>query len=65
MFPRNFKTLILDLHKSFGRQIRSEYQQEHNCENTEVKQDRIDALKLIKYIFQVKKGPKNNFFPIF
>ena len=65
MFPWIFKTSILDLRKSFEGQIRSEYHQEHNCENTKVKQDRIDALKLKKYIFQVKKGLKNNFFPIF
>ena len=65
MFPRIFKTLILDLHKSFVGQIRSKCYQEHYCENTKVKQDRMDALKLKKYIFQVKKGLKNNFFPIF
>ena len=43
----------------------SEFHQEHNFDDTQVKQDKMDALKLKKYTFQGKKGPKNIFFPIF
>ena len=63
MFSRLLKTSIFDLQTSFGGQNRSEYYQEHNCDNTKVEQDKMDALKLTKYTFQVRKVPKNIFSP--
>ena len=65
MFSFILKTSILDLQTSSGGQSRSEFHQEHNCENTNVKQDKMDALKLKKYTFQGEKVSKNIFFPIF
>ena len=62
MFSMISKTSILDLQTSLGGQNRSLFHQEHNCENTKVKQERMDPLKLKKYTFQVKKGQKT-FFP--
>ena len=56
---------IFELHVSVRDQNSPEFHQEHTCDNTKVKQDKMDALKLKKYTFQGKKGPKNNFFPIF
>ena len=56
---------ILELQVSVRDQNWSEFHQEYNCDNTQVKQDKMDALKLKKYLFKVKKLPKNNFFPIF
>ena len=56
---------ILELQVSVRDQNRSEFHQEHTCDNTKVKQDKNGWLKAEKYTFKVKKGPKNNFFPIF
>ena len=39
----------------------SEFHQEHNFDDTQVKQDKMDALKLKKYTFQGKKGTKTFF----
>ena len=39
----------------------SEFHQEHNLDDTQVKLDKIDALKRKKYTFQGKKGPKTFF----
>ena len=65
MFSRILNTSILDLQISIGGQNRSEFHQEHNCENTNVKQDKMDASKLKKYPFLMKKVSKNIFSPIF
>ena len=56
---------ILELQVSVGDQNMSEFLQKYICDNTQVKQDKMDTLKLKKYTFQVKKVPKNIFFPIF
>ena len=56
---------IFELHVSVRDQNSPEFHQEHTYDNTKVKQDKMDALKLKKYTFQGKKGPKNIFFPIF
>ena len=40
----------------------SEFHQEHSYENTKVKQDKMDALKLRKFTFHLKKVPKKHFF---
>ena len=56
---------ILVLKLSVRGQNRSEFHQEHSFDDTKVKQAKIDALKLRKYPFQVKKVSKNIFSPIF
>ena len=56
---------IFKLQVSVGDQKMSEFHQKYICDITQVKQDKMDALKLKKYTFQVKKVPKNIFFPIF
>ena len=56
---------ILELQVSVRDQNWSEFHQEYNCDNTQVKQDKMDALKLKKYTFKGKKVAKNIFFPIF
>ena len=61
MFSFILQTSILDLQTSSGGQSRSEFYQEHNCENTNVKQDKMDALKLKKYTFQGEKVSKTFF----
>ena len=44
---------ILELQVSVRDQNRSEFHQEHTCDNTKMKQDKMDALKRKKYSFQV------------
>ena len=55
---------ILVLQLSVRGQNRSEFHQEHSCDDTKVKQAKIDASKLKKYPFQVQKVSKNIFSPI-
>ena len=52
---------ISELQVSVGDQKVSEFHQKYICDNAQVKQDKMDALKLKKYTFQVKKVPKNVF----
>ena len=56
---------IFELNVSVRDQNSPEFHQEHTCDNTKVKQDKMDALKMKKYSFQMKKGPKTIFFSIF
>ena len=65
MFSKISKTSILDLQTSLGGQNRQKFYREHNFDNTKVKKDKMDALKMTKYTFQGRKVPKNNYFPIF
>ena len=52
--------MVLEL--SVRGQDRSEFHQEHSCDDTKVKQAKIDAFKLKNYPFLVKKVSKT-FFP--
>ena len=52
---------ILVLQLSVRGQNRSEFHQEHSCDDTKKKQAKIDASKLKKYPFQVQKVSKNIF----
>ena len=54
---------ILVLQMSVRGQNRSEFQQEHSCDNTKVKQNKMDASKLKKQPLQVKKVSKTFFSP--
>ena len=65
MFSWFLKTSILDVQTSSGDQNRSQFHQEHNCENNEMKKANMVASKLRKYTFQDKKVAKSYFSPIF
>ena len=58
---------ILELQVSVRDQNRSEFDQEHTWDNTQVKWDKMDTLMLKKYTYKYKKEKrlKNIFFPIF
>ena len=58
----SLEIIFLELQVSVGNQNRSDSHQEHNYENTKVKWDKMDALKLKNTLFEWKRT-KKHFFP--